>query len=98
MLFARFFKSQKIENVGTLCADCKTRYPPVLDAQQQTTPAALQAGPCAAADQDAVEALAAARARFLKSAESFLPPCLQEAVLMNLARDDPLASPNFESE
>lgn len=57
---------------------------------------AYQAG--ALAGVDAVRALAAARARFLKSAESFLPPCLQEAVLANLARADPLAPPTFDRE
>lgn len=50
------------------------------------------------ADTDAIGALTAARARFLKSAESFLPPCLQEAVLANLARADPLAPPTFDRE
>lgn len=73
--------------------DKTNRLPGVLDAH---IPAALQLEPCA--DAEAKEALSSARARFLESAQSFLRPCFQEAVLDNLTRDDPLAPPKFERE
>lgn len=69
------------------------RLPQVLDAPEETQ-RALQTQN--RASPEALEALAAARARFLRAAASFLRPCLQEAVVRNLTRDDPLAPPTFE--